>query len=134
GGATWLSGTFDPELNTLYWTTGNPWPDFAGNPRTGDNLFTCSLVALDLNTGKMKWHFQFTPHDTHDWDAQSWPVLIDMEWKGKLRKVVVHANRNGLSYILDCTTGDILRATKLSANVTWASGIDSKGPPITFPA
>ena len=79
GGAAWLSGTFDQESNTLYWTTGNPWPDFSGAVRKGDNLYTCSLVALDLNTGKMKWHFQFTPHDTHDWDAQSWPVLIDTE-------------------------------------------------------
>src|SRR5207247_1466735 len=111
GGATWLSGTFDPELNTLYWTTGNPWPDFTGKPRQGDNLYTCSLVALDLDTGKMKWYFQFTPHDTHDWDAQSWPVLIDMEWKGTMRKIVLHANRNGFFYLLDRTSGEFLRAT-----------------------
>jgi alcohol dehydrogenase (cytochrome c) len=130
GGATWLSGTFDPELNTLYWTTGNPWPDFAGAPRKGDNLYTCSLIALDLESGKMKWYFQFTPHDTHDWDAQSWPVLIDMEWKGTMRKVVLHANRNGFFYLLDRTSGEFLRATKLIDNVTWASGVDAKGRPI----
>jgi len=133
GGATWLSGTYDPELNTLYWTTGNPWPDFAGKPRQGDNLFTCSLLALDLDTGKWKWHFQFTPHDTHDWDAQSWPVLIDMEFRGKMRKVVLHANRNGFFYVLDRTTGEFLRATKLIDNVTWASGIDDKGRPVAIP-
>jgi alcohol dehydrogenase (cytochrome c) len=133
GGGTWLSGTFDPELNTLYWTTGNPWPDFTGTPRKGDNLFTCSLLALDLDTGKWKWHFQFTPHDTHDWDAQSWPVLIDMEFRGKMRKVVLHANRNGFFYALDRTTGEFLRATKLIDNVTWASGIDDKGRPISLP-
>ena len=81
GGATWLSGTFDPDLNTLYWTTGNPWPDFFGVDRGGDNLYSCSLLALDANTGKIKWHFQFTPHDTHDWDAQSWPVLVDLPYR-----------------------------------------------------
>jgi alcohol dehydrogenase (cytochrome c) len=133
GGATWLSGTFDPESATLYWTTGNPWPDFAGAPRKGDNLYTCSLVALDLDTGKLKWHFQFTPHDTHDWDAQSWPVLIDMEWNGKMRKVVLHANRNGFFYVLDRTTGEFLKATQLIDKVTWARGIDDKGRPIPIP-
>ena len=75
GAATWLSGTYDPELNLLYWTTGNPWPDFYAGDRKGDNLYSCSVIALDLDTGKLKWHFQFTPHDTHDWDAQAWPVL-----------------------------------------------------------
>jgi alcohol dehydrogenase (cytochrome c) len=133
GGAAWLSGTFDPELNTLYWTTGNPWPDFSGAARKGDNLYTCSLVALDLDTGKMKWYFQFTPHDTHDWDAQSWPVLIDTEIGGKMRKVVLHANRNGFFYVLDRTTGEFLRATQLIDNVTWASGIDAKGRPMLIP-
>jgi len=133
GGATWLSGTYDPELNTLYWTTGNPWPDFTGATRKGDNLYSCSLLALDLDTGKMKWYFQFTPHDTHDWDAQSWPVLINMEWEGKPRKVVLHANRNGFFYVLDRMTGEFLRATQLIDKVTWASGIDSKGRPIIIP-
>ncbi len=127
GGATWLSGTYDPELNTLYWTTGNPWPDFSGVTRTGDNLLhLCSLLAIDLDTGKWKWYFQFTPHDTHDWDAQSWPILIDMEFRGKMRKVVLHANRNGFFYVLDRTTGEFLRATKLIDHVTWANGMDDK--------
>ncbi len=130
GGATWLSGTFDPELNLLYWTTGNPWPDFNPATRPGDNLYTCSLLALDLDTGEMKWHFQFTPHDTHDWDAQSWPVLVDIEWQGRMRKVVLHANRNGFFYMLDRATGEFLRATKLIDNVTWASGIDDSGRPV----
>jgi alcohol dehydrogenase (cytochrome c) len=133
GGATWLSGTFDAETNTLYWTTGNPWPDFAGKPRLGDNLYTCSLLALDLDTGKWKWHFQFTPHDTHDWDAQSWPILLDMEFRGRMRKVVLHANRNGFFYVLDRLTGEFLRGTPLIDKVTWASGLDDKGRPILIP-
>ena len=133
GAGTWLSGTYDPDLNTIYWTTGNAWPDFNGVWREGDNLYTSSLLALDLDTGKKKWHFQFTPHDTHDWDAQSWPVLLDMDWQGRLRKVVLHANRNGFFYMLDRVTGEFLRATKLIDNVTWASGIDPKGRPIVIP-
>jgi alcohol dehydrogenase (cytochrome c) len=133
GGAAWLSGTFDPALNTLYWTTGNPWPDYNGDVRKGDNLYTCSLLALDLDTGKMKWHFQFTPHDTHDWDAQSWPVLLDTEIGGTPRKAVLHANRNGFFYALDRVTGEFLRATQLIDKVTWAKGVDDKGRPILLP-
>lgn len=133
GGAAWLSGTYDAELNTLYWTTGNPWPDYNGGVRQGDNLYTCSLVALDLDAGKMKWYFQFTPHDTHDWDAQSWPVLVDTEIRGQKRKVVLHANRNGFFYALDRVTGEFLRATQLIDKVTWAKGIDDKGRPIPLP-
>lgn len=133
GGATWLSGTFDPETDTLFWTAGNPWPDFAGKPRAGDNLYTCSLLALDLKTGKMKWYFQFTPHDTHDWDAQSWPILMDMDFRGQQRKVVLHANRNGYFYVLDRNTGEFLRATQLIDKVTWAKGIDDKGRPQVIP-
>ncbi|MBY0506466.1 MAG: PQQ-binding-like beta-propeller repeat protein [Bryobacteraceae bacterium] len=133
GAATWLSGTYDPESNTLYWTTGNPWPDFTGQERSGDNLYSCSLVALDLETGKIKWHFQFTPHDTHDWDAQAWPVLVDLPWKGQPRKLVLHANRNGFFYVLDRTTGEFLQATKLVDQLDWASGIDAKGRPIELP-
>ncbi|MFN7921800.1 MAG: PQQ-dependent dehydrogenase, methanol/ethanol family [Bryobacteraceae bacterium] len=133
GGAAWLSGTYDPDLNLLYWTTGNPWPDYAPAVRPGDNLYTCSLLALDLDTGKMKWYFQFTPHDTPDWDAQSWPVLIDTEIRGQKRKVVMHANRNGYFYVLDRVTGEFLRATQLIDKVTWAKGIDDKGRPIVVP-
>jgi alcohol dehydrogenase (cytochrome c) len=133
GGATWLPGTYEHETNTLYWTTGNPWPDFYGGDRQGDNLFTCSLLALDANTGKMKWYFQFTPGDWHDWDAQSWPVLADVTYEGKPRKVIFHANRNGFLYMLDRETGKYLRSSKLLDKLDWASGIDPKGRPITLP-
>ncbi|MCC6585238.1 MAG: PQQ-binding-like beta-propeller repeat protein [Bryobacterales bacterium] len=133
GGATWLSGTYDPDTNTLFWTTGNPWPDFYGGDRSGDNLYSCSLLALDADTGKMKWYFQFTPHDTHDWDAQSWPVLIEVAWEGKPRKVVLHANRNGFFYMLDRATGKFLRATRLVEKLDWAKGIDANGRPILIP-
>jgi alcohol dehydrogenase (cytochrome c) len=133
GGGTWLSGTFDPETNTVYWPTGNPWPDFYAGDRSGDNLYSCSVLALDLDTGKRKWHFQFTPHDTHDWDAQAWPVLVDLPFKGKLRKLLLHANRNGFFYVLDRTTGEFLTATKLVDKLDWASGIDGKGRPILVP-
>ncbi len=133
GAGTWLSGTFDPDSNTLFWTTGNPWPDYAGKPREGTNLYSCSVIALDLETGKLKWYFQFTPHDVHDWDAQSWPVLLEIPWNGATRKVVVHANRNGFFYILDRQTGQFLKATQLIDNVTWASGIDDSGKPVLIP-
>ena len=133
GGAAWLSGTYDPDLNTLYWTTGNPWPDYNAAVRKGDNLYTCSLLALDLESGKMKWYFQFTPNDTHDWDAQSWPMLVDTEIRGQKRKLVLHANRNGFFYALDRVTGEFLRATQLIDKVTWAKGIDDKGRPVLIP-
>ncbi|MEX2261115.1 MAG: PQQ-dependent dehydrogenase, methanol/ethanol family [Bryobacteraceae bacterium] len=133
GGGTWSSGTYDPELNLIYWPTGNPWPDFYGGDRKGDNLYTCSLLALDADTGKMKWYFQFTPHDTHDWDAQAWPVLVDLPFEGKMRKLVLHTNRNGFFYVLDRATGEFLRATKLVDNLDWASGVDAKGRPILVP-
>ncbi len=133
GGATWLSGTYDAESNTLYWTTGNPWPDFYGGDRKGDNLYTCSLLALDAATGKMKWYFQFTPHDWHDWDAQSWPVLVDANYQGKPRKLVFHANRNGFLYVLDRSTGQYLRSNKIIDLLDWASGIDANGRPLEIP-
>jgi alcohol dehydrogenase (cytochrome c) len=133
GGGTWLSGTYDPELNLIYWTTGNPWPDFYGGDRKGDNLYTCSLLAIDADTGKMKWYFQFTPHDTHDWDAQSWPVLLDRPVKGQMRKIVVHPNRNGFLYALDRVTGEFLYASKMLDKLDWATGIDAKGRPILAP-
>jgi len=133
GAGTWLTGTYDPESNTLFWTTGNPWPDFYGGERKGDNLYSCSVVALDLDTGKLKWHFQFTPHDTHDWDAQAWPVVVDLPFKGQQRKLLLHANRNGFFYVLDRTTGEFLQATRLVDKLDWASGIDAKGRPILVP-
>lgn len=133
GGATWLSGTYEAETNTLYWTTGNPWPDFYGGDRQGDNLYTCSLLAIDANTGQVKWYFQFSPGDWHDWDAQSWPILADVTWEGKPRKVVLHANRNGFLYVLDRQTGKFLKASKLIDNLDWASGIAPNGRPIPIP-
>jgi len=133
GAATWLNGTYDPESNLLYWTTGNPWPDFYGGARRGDNLYSDSLLALDAGTGKLKWHFQFTPHDTHDWDAQAWPVLLDSVYEGRPRKLLLHANRNGYFYVLDRTTGEFLRATPFVDRLNWAKGIDAKGKPIENP-
>jgi PQQ-dependent dehydrogenase (methanol/ethanol family) len=133
GAATWLNGTYDPDLNLLYWTTGNPWPDFYGGARHGDNLYSDSLLALDADTGKVKWYFQFTPHDTHDWDAQAWPVLLDTVYEGRPRKLLLHANRNGYFYLLDRTTGEFLRATPFVERLNWAKGIDAKGRPIENP-
>ncbi len=133
GGATWLSGTYDPQLNLLYWPTGNPWPDFYGGNRKGDNLYTASVLAINPDDGKMKWYFQFTPHDVHDWDAQAWPVLVDLPFRGKQRKLMLYANRNGFYYVLDRETGEFLNGSKLVDNVDWASGLDDKGRPILVP-
>ena len=133
GAATWLSGSYDPELNLIYWTTGNPWPDFSGGARHGDNLYSDSLLALDADSGKLKWYFQFTPHDTRDWDAQAWPVLLDTTYEGRPRKILVHPNRNGYLYVLDRVTGEFLRATPYVERLNWAKGIDAKGRPIENP-
>ena len=134
GGGTWLSGTYDPKLNLLLWTTGNPWPDLNDADRKGDNLYTNCLIAVDLDTGKLKWHFQFTPEDTHDWDAQSWPIQIDLpDEKGKPQPVVVHPSRNGFLYVLDRATGKFLRASKMLDKLDWATGIDSSGRPLAVP-
>ena len=132
GGSTWVTGTYDPELNLTYWGTGNPGPDMDGDVRPGDNLYTCSVVALDVDTGKLKWHFQFTPHDVHDWDAIADPVLLDMTVKGQPRKALIQANRNGYFYALDRATGEFLLASPYT-KITWADGIDSKGRPILIP-
>jgi len=130
GGTTWMPGTYDPELNTLYWGTSNASPDFSGETRPGDDLYTCSLVALDPDTGKLKWHFQFTPHDLYDYDATETAVLVDAEYKGKPRKLVLEANRNGFLYVLDRVTGEFLSATRFAERLNWAKGIDEKGRPI----
>ena len=108
GGATWVTGSYDPELNLIYWGTGNPNPDYYGGDRLGDNLYTASLVALDADTGKLRWHYQFTPHDLHDWDSNHVPVLADLTIGGRPRKVVMVANRNGFFYTLDRATGELL--------------------------
>ena len=132
GGSTWLTGTYDPELNTIYWGVGNPAPDLVGSVRPGDNLYTDSLVALDADTGKLKWYFQFTPHDTYDYDATEVPMLLDLPYQGKMRKLVVQANRNGFYYVLDRETGKFLNAKAL-VKTTWATGIDKNGRPIRTP-
>jgi alcohol dehydrogenase (cytochrome c) len=133
GAPTWTTGTYDPETDTVYWPTGNPWPDFFGGDRPGDNLYSDSLVALDGATGKLKWHFQFVPHDVWDWDANEVPVLLDANWKGQPRKLVVQANRNGFHYVLDRTTGEFLHAQPFVKKLDWATGLDAKGRPILVP-
>jgi len=130
GGTTWMPGTYDPEQNTIYWSTGNPSPDFDGSVREGDNLYTNCVLALDPDTGKLKWYFQFTPHDLNDYDATETPVLVNRTYKGKPRKLLIQANRNGFIYVLDRVTGDFLQATQFAQTMNWAKGIDSKGRPI----
>jgi alcohol dehydrogenase (cytochrome c) len=130
GGTTWMPGTFDPELNTLFWGTSNPSPDFDGGPRPGDDLYTDCLLALDADSGKLKWFFQFTPHDLFDYDATETPVLVDALFHGQLRKLVIEANRNGFLYVLDRTDGKFLSARRFVEKLNWASGIDEQGRPI----
>ena len=132
GGAIWMTGTYDPELDLLYYGVGNPAPDMNGDVRLGDNLFTCSIVALEAATGKRRWHFQFTPHDTHDWDSNETPVLVDRMFQGKMRKLLLHADRNAFFYVLDRTTGEFLLGNPF-ARQTWAKGLDRKGRPILMP-
>ncbi|MDE0127021.1 MAG: PQQ-dependent dehydrogenase, methanol/ethanol family [Bryobacterales bacterium] len=132
GGSIWLTGSYDPELNLTYWGVGNPAPDWNGDVRLGDNLYTDSVVALDADTGKLRWHFQFTPHDEWDWDAVQIPVLVDREWEGEQRKLMLWANRNGFYYVLDRTTGEFLHG-KNFVEVTWAKGLDENGRPIKIP-
>jgi alcohol dehydrogenase (cytochrome c) len=130
GGTTWMPGTYDPELNTIYWGTSNPAPDFDGGVRPGDDLYTDCVLALDPDTGKLKWYFQFTPHDLFDFDAVETPVLIDAQYRGQPRKLLVQANRNGFLYVLDRTDGKFLSATPFVKKLNWAKGIDEKGRPI----
>src|SRR5882757_6248507 len=130
GGTTWMPGTYDAELNTIYWGTSNPAPDFEGSVRPGDDLYTDCVLALDPDTGKLKWHFQFTPHDLFDYDAVETPILIDASYKGEKRKLLVQANRNGYLYVLDRTNGKFLSAVPFVEKLTWAKGIDAQGRPI----
>jgi len=130
GGTTWMPGTYDPELNTLYWGTSNPAPDFEGSVRPGDDLYTDCVLALDPDTGKLKWYFQFTPHDLFDYDATETPVLLDATYRGQPRRLLVEANRNGFVYTLDRSTGEVLAATRFVEKLNWATGIDAKGRPI----
>jgi alcohol dehydrogenase (cytochrome c) len=129
GAPIWLTGSYDPELNLTYWGTGNPAPSFNKEMRPGDNLYSSSVVALDADTGKLRWHYQFTPQDEWDWDAVQIPVLADMDWQGRRRKLMLWANRNGFYYILDRATGQFLQA-KAFVKQTWNDGFDEKGRPI----
>ena len=129
GGMTWMTGTYDPALNLLYWGTGNPNPVLAGEGRPGDNLYTCSIVALNPDTGKLVWYFQPSPHDVHDWDAVQTPVLFDAEFQGKPRKLLAQASRNGFFFVLDRATGEHL-VTSAFIDETWSSGVDQRGRPL----
>ena len=126
GGATWESGSYDPETQTLYWPVANPYPDTDASERGGTNLYTNSVVALDVNTGKLKWYYQFTPYDTHDWDATEPMVLVDTVWKGRPRKLLLSAQRSGIFYVLDRTNGQFLLAKPFVKKMTWADGFDPK--------
>lgn len=129
GGMTWLPGTYDPDLNLLYWGTGNPNPVYAGQGRKGSNLWTCSVVALNPDTGKLVWYFQASPHDTHDWDDVETPVLFDAKIDGQPRKLLAQAARNGYFFVLDRTNGkNVVSEPYTGAN--WAKGVDSTGQPI----
>ena len=130
GGATaWMPGTYDPDLNLIYWTTSNAAPDFVGDSRPGDDLYTASVVALNPDSGELRWYFQFTPHDLYDYDANETPVLVDADENGTTRHLLVQADRNGFFYVLDRTNGKFLHATPFVQKLNWANGIDSSGRP-----
>ncbi|HKW98547.1 MAG TPA: PQQ-dependent dehydrogenase, methanol/ethanol family [Bryobacteraceae bacterium] len=131
-GTTWVTGAYDPDLDLVYWGTGNPGPDWNGERRTGDNLYSDSVVALDSDSGKLKWHFQFTPHDVHDWDSTEVPVLASATIRGRERKVILFANRNAFYYVLDRETGEFLHGGPY-AKQTWATGLDDRGRPMLVP-
>jgi alcohol dehydrogenase (cytochrome c) len=130
GATTWMPGTYDPTLNLLYWTTSNAAPDFVGDSRPGDDLYASCVLAIDPNTGKLKWYFQFTPHDLYDYDATETPVLLDTQENGVTHHLLVQADRNGFFYVLDRTDGKFLRATPFVEKVTWAKSIDATGRPV----
>jgi len=134
GGMTWIPGTYDPELHLYYLGTGNPNPVESGRGREGADLFTCSIVALNIDTGKMAWYFQASPHDTHDWDAVQTPVLIDGKFDGKPRKMLAQASRNGYFFLLDRTNGKNLVTAPMIDTMNWSKGINAKGEPIENPA
>ncbi len=132
GGMTWMTGTYDPSLNLIYWGTGNPTPVLQGKSRPGDDLYTCSIVALDPDTGKLTWAFQVSPHDTHDWDAVETPVLVDGMFKGQQKKMLMQTSRNGYFFVLDRTNGKSLLTTPFGP-VNWSLGVDKEGRPIPNP-
>jgi PQQ-dependent dehydrogenase (methanol/ethanol family) len=130
GSSTWMTGTYDPETGILYWGVGNPAPDFNGDQRKGDDLYSCSVLALDPKTGKLLWYHQMTPHNTNDWDATQTAILVDADFHGKPRKLLLQANRNGLFYVLDRVTGEFLVGAPFVRNLTWTSGLDASGRPM----
>ncbi|HTV02396.1 MAG TPA: PQQ-dependent dehydrogenase, methanol/ethanol family [Luteitalea sp.] len=127
--ATWLTGSHDPALGAIYWTTGNPCPDYNGDERVGDNLWSNSILALDPASGRLRWHFQFTPHDLNDWDAVQTVIAADATFQGQPRKLLLQANRNGFFYVLDRETGKLLLARPFIKNLNWASGVDADSRP-----
>jgi alcohol dehydrogenase (cytochrome c) len=129
GAQPWVPGAYDPETNLYIIGTGNPTPAYTGQPRRGDNLFTCSLVAVNVDTGKMAWHYQTSPHDTHDWDSAQTPVLIDGVIDGKPRKLVATAARNGYFFTLDRVTGELIASSKFGTTTNWAKGLRPNGAP-----
>jgi alcohol dehydrogenase (cytochrome c) len=133
GAPTWFTGSYDPELDTVYWPTGNPSEEYNGDKRPGDNLYSDSILALDRKTGKLKWYYQFTPHDLWDWDSTETSVLVNADWEGKPRKLMLHADRNGFFYVFDRVDGKLLLAKPFLKNITWASGIGADGRPVKLP-
>jgi len=131
--STWLTGTYDVETDTLFWPIGNPCPDFNGDERKGDNLYSDSVVALRPESGELQWHYQFTPHDLHDWDATETPMLVDAMYGGRERKLLLQGNRNGFFYVLDRTNGQFLYASPFVHALSWASGIAADGRPVMLP-
>jgi alcohol dehydrogenase (cytochrome c) len=133
GGNTWMTGTYDPDLNLVYWGTGNPTPVLTGSTRPGDGLYTCSIIAFNPDTGQLAWAFQPSPHDTHDWDAAETPVLVDGSFQGKPRKLLLQSSRNGYFFVLDRTNGESLLTVPFGP-VNWTTGVDKQGRPIPNPA
>jgi len=131
--SSWLTGTYDAETDLLFWTTGNPCPDFNGDERKGDNLYSDSVLALAPRTGELKWYYQFTPHDLHDWDAAETPMVVDAVYHGQQRKLLLQGDRNGFFYVLDRTDGRFLSASPFVHRLTWASGIAADGRPVMLP-
>ena len=128
GAGVWQIGSYDAELNLTFWGVGNPVPNDNGSSRLGDNLYSNSLIALDADTGALRWHYQFTPHDEMDWDAAQVPVLSEIDWRGRRRRVILFANKNGLMYIIDRSTGEFLLG-KPFVRINWFAGFDTRGRP-----
>src|SRR4029450_2867307 len=133
GAPPWFTGSYDPVLDLVYWPTGNPGKEYNGDDRQGDNLYASCILALDRKTGTLKWHYQFTPHDLWDWDATQTSVLVDADWQGQPRKVMLHADRNGFFYVFDRATGERLLSTPFVKHLTWATGIGADGRPLRVP-